>query len=1785
MYTLIKKMGDYGAFIVEQYWVPDLNFDYEDLKDDTIMKRLWSYRYKPDEHLLNSISKTEMYRIGNDKDAESNFLNPVLVADSNGSLAFNSSIKWGSSPEITRDSNTVLDMLRPNGAITTRFVYYLNNDLTTIYRQLKDNNLSGFTFKGYLADNAGDMIPTSYATGHFYIADTDHDGTPDDVETTDPLVGQPRLLDIYETETKVRGLIYMDKMAKTQEAYLEYNGKTISDLVYINPNNTAIGQGSDVPIDFTILPEFEGFIIGSEVKMIVKPSTSVSDLEPNIATTKILEAPKAYNPYRIPVGFKPTEVEAKTVIENSEKISEKASYEWTFLEGIDATTGATPGMVDPMETYNITINVSIPDSKDPTYIHELTPSGKLEVYFEIEIDAKENPAEDEIRIIFDRGDHGELRLVSPISKLIFETNGTKSTITVDAKKNISWSRIAEFVPTIIPKDLTWVQKGWNPTIPVTNTEETFVDILGSNSPVTYIAQYLTTEDIIKVENSDDEILSGFTRVIFSGGENGKLVENIEDGTILNPETVIYDVRVGKVTWSQLRSFIPDFSPKDEGTHKPVGDKDNPLSWSPNLWADTDGVIVDGQAGESKTYTAQFVEIDKTPPEISYSKPSPYEVLNNKAIEPILIYSKDNIDSTPQVLVTQFPIMGITFTNAYSGETNFALTGTPIVGADEWDDSNGYEKYKEIVFDVKSWDLDGNYAVESQFIIKVLRETSGIPIITKEYKTDGTINMTVISPNNQSGTIRVLDLDGKELIESQVISSSSRIINISNLENGQNFQVEFVEAGKLPVLTETQTIEMPTPEKLGLQLPSTDPEDNIIKITNSIASDKEIKFKIDDEIYTISRDENNVPVINHPNLTVEREEGTSNLYVYINEPLTKEDLNKKTIEVYAINYFNIPGPSTSETFAYESLNVTIYYSATAGGNVSASFESIAPTTGTATGSTATPSPGYNFVNWTDSKGIEVSTELKLIPQKVNGQNVAEKYTANFELKDIIDGSIDVEAPEHIVVTFAAGEGVSLTETKTYKVKPETTLPDSHFPKYSVETGYENPTWIPSNRIITENNKLFTLSAIETLFNINTVKSIEIITQPKLSYTEGDKLDLSSLAVKLTDENNKTKEYNFADFGDIISTSPINGTLLNLTNNNTPVSISVKDISTNTNNLNIVVMEKTAIPTINKVTVGDNVITGNSEPNAKVTLNIGTVEKTTDANEQGVWSFESEALVVGTIITARAQVSGRSISDEVTTTVVSKANVTISYKTGTGGMVNPTTEIINPDAISSTGSTATPIEGYDFINWTDSSGEIVGTNSKFAPKKPTNGYIDSIFTANFRPHIYENINDETIPESYYKVSFRAGTGTILKDNKSYKVKPGITLADSYFPEVTLETGYKDYTWSPIDRIINNNIDFIVNASMIEFDKNNIEKIQIETQPEKLSYTDGENLDLTGLTVKLTDKNKLEKIINLDEFPAYNLSTNPINETILSFDDNGKSIKISLNDLNAETSPITVTEGEEENTPTFPKPPTPPLPPTPPQPPVEPIEPIEPKPIPNYPVWGNSLEFLFEPSPGITKRPVVPQEPIINEITGAHRSYITGYPDGTFRSDGFITRSEAATLIVKLKGYDISDISRPNFSDIKNNWANGAINALVRKGIMKGYPDGTFKPDDLITRGEIAQVISFIDSSNHGSSPFSDISGHWAEKAITQEYLNGRIKGYQDGTFKPDNPITRAETVTMLNRLSNRKTNADSLVNIYIDIPYKDLDKSHWAYFEILEGSISHTFKRKEINAPEIWTIINN
>ncbi|KGF10730.1 hypothetical protein HMPREF1633_09105 [Tissierellia bacterium S5-A11] len=191
--------------------------------------------------------------------------------------------------------------------------------------------------------------------------------------------------------------------------------------------------------------------------------------------------------------------------------------------------------------------------------------------------------------------------------------------------------------------------------------------------------------------------------------------------------------------------------------------------------------------------------------------------------------------------------------------------------------------------------------------------------------------------------------------------------------------------------------------------------------------------------------------------------------------------------------------------------------------------------------------------------------------------------------------------------------------------------------------------------------------------------------------------------------------------------------------------------------------------------------------------------------------------------------------------------------------------------------------------------------------------------------------------------------------------------------------------------------------------------------------------------------------------------------------------------------------------------------------------------------------------------------------------GYPDGTFRPDASITRSEAAAMIARLKGYDLSDKAAPKFSDTKVGWFKAAINAVFKNGLMKGYQDGSFRPNEKITRAEFAQMIKNIDKSNSAVATFTDVKGHWAEAAINQAYGNGRIKGYPDGTFKPDAPITRAEAVTIANSLMGRSVDGrglkEKLENPTRLSKFSDLTTSHWAFYEIMEATNSHEFERRE------------
>lgn len=190
----------------------------------------------------------------------------------------------------------------------------------------------------------------------------------------------------------------------------------------------------------------------------------------------------------------------------------------------------------------------------------------------------------------------------------------------------------------------------------------------------------------------------------------------------------------------------------------------------------------------------------------------------------------------------------------------------------------------------------------------------------------------------------------------------------------------------------------------------------------------------------------------------------------------------------------------------------------------------------------------------------------------------------------------------------------------------------------------------------------------------------------------------------------------------------------------------------------------------------------------------------------------------------------------------------------------------------------------------------------------------------------------------------------------------------------------------------------------------------------------------------------------------------------------------------------------------------------------------------------------------------------------AYIAGFPDGTFKPGREVTRAEAVRMFVKLvnDGKELPKNPTTKFKDANNAWYSDEINFAVSKGFISGYSDGTFKPNQGITRAEFAQMIAvFVKDGYPGSSNFKDVKGHWASNAINQLYGNKTIKGFPDGTFKPDQKLTRAEAVTVLNSVFGRNTKATSLTNVNVNSlrKFSDVPMSHWAYYEIIDASNGH------------------
>ena len=214
---------------------------------------------------------------------------------------------------------------------------------------------------------------------------------------------------------------------------------------------------------------------------------------------------------------------------------------------------------------------------------------------------------------------------------------------------------------------------------------------------------------------------------------------------------------------------------------------------------------------------------------------------------------------------------------------------------------------------------------------------------------------------------------------------------------------------------------------------------------------------------------------------------------------------------------------------------------------------------------------------------------------------------------------------------------------------------------------------------------------------------------------------------------------------------------------------------------------------------------------------------------------------------------------------------------------------------------------------------------------------------------------------------------------------------------------------------------------------------------------------------------------------------------------------------------------------------------------------------PVTPTPVPTVIEPTPEI---------PGVDVPVYSHTAYLKGYPDGLFLPENNITRAEAATILAKLSGIDTTYVNdRISYPDVKEtHWALWAIKYCTDKGYFKGYPDGTFKPDQRITRAEFATIVYHflgIKDETIVSYKFEDVKGHWAQLYIEKLVELNCISGYPDGTFRPQASIKRCESVALLNRALKRGP-LNGASQVFPDVP-----ETHWAFKDIAEGALDHKY----------------
>ena len=219
-------------------------------------------------------------------------------------------------------------------------------------------------------------------------------------------------------------------------------------------------------------------------------------------------------------------------------------------------------------------------------------------------------------------------------------------------------------------------------------------------------------------------------------------------------------------------------------------------------------------------------------------------------------------------------------------------------------------------------------------------------------------------------------------------------------------------------------------------------------------------------------------------------------------------------------------------------------------------------------------------------------------------------------------------------------------------------------------------------------------------------------------------------------------------------------------------------------------------------------------------------------------------------------------------------------------------------------------------------------------------------------------------------------------------------------------------------------------------------------------------------------------------------------------------------------------------------------------------------------------------------IPDDDALGLNTTDHFAYIVGYGNGEVRPQNNITRAEVATIFFRLLTDDVRDenLTKTNrYSDVAATaWYNTAVSTLSSMGIITGYPDGTFRPNAAITRAEFAAIAARFDNNgDKAAAKFSDIANHWAKDEISIAYNNGWITGYPNGTFGPQRDITRAETMTLVNRVLNRQPETEDDLLPNMTVWTDNANPKAWYYLAVQEATNSHYYEFKTNSQYEKWT----